>query len=226
MVPGYSMVRLSIFGHYRYREKSAPTPRPAEGMPVFVLRLPRGHASLDRGAVLKGSTDLKDYMLRRQRVGLLFTQDCRHVSISGFGTIDGDPNRRLRSEFDAQLRIQQSDDHKFKPRHRTVRAGCRLHRQCSLQQPELQLFSHDIPGFYAQHVRNLRIEDFDLVWAEQWFPYCTHRLELTQFDHFTLSSFTGTAAPGSRSSFPVFVHNGKNCDVRNTAAQVVRKDVR
>jgi len=44
---------------------------------------------LTTGAVLRGSDNLKDYVLGGRVVGLLFTQDATNVSISGQGTIDG-----------------------------------------------------------------------------------------------------------------------------------------
>ncbi len=44
---------------------------------------------LENGAVLKGSTNLNDYMLNGTRVGLLFTQNCENVMIEGDGVIDG-----------------------------------------------------------------------------------------------------------------------------------------
>ena len=45
--------------------------------------------NLEGGAVLKGSSNVIDYMLNGRRVGLLFTQDAENVSITGHGTIDG-----------------------------------------------------------------------------------------------------------------------------------------
>jgi polygalacturonase len=44
---------------------------------------------IERGGVLKGTERLEEYQHRGRRVGLLFTEDARNVSISGEGTIDG-----------------------------------------------------------------------------------------------------------------------------------------
>jgi len=44
---------------------------------------------LDNGAVLKGSTNLNDYILNGKRVGLIYTQNCDNVMIKGEGIIDG-----------------------------------------------------------------------------------------------------------------------------------------
>ena len=44
---------------------------------------------LERGAVLRGSTDLADYALDGRRVGLLYTEDAEDVAITGPGDLDG-----------------------------------------------------------------------------------------------------------------------------------------
>lgn len=44
---------------------------------------------LDNGAVLKGSTNLDDYVLDGVRVGMIFTKNCDNVMIKGEGIIDG-----------------------------------------------------------------------------------------------------------------------------------------
>ncbi len=44
---------------------------------------------LQNGARLLGSTDLKDYYLNGERVGLLYTKNCENVKITGDGIIDG-----------------------------------------------------------------------------------------------------------------------------------------
>ena len=44
---------------------------------------------IEPGGVLKGTEMLDAYQYRGRRVGLLFTEDARNVSISGGGTIDG-----------------------------------------------------------------------------------------------------------------------------------------
>ena len=58
--------------------------------------------------------------------------------------------------------------------------------------PKLQLFSHDIPGLYAQYVRNLRIRDFDLSWDPVQQPFFTHGLEIRHFDRVSIDGFHGT----------------------------------
>ena len=80
--------------------------------------------------------------------------------------------------------------------------------------PKLQLFSHDIPGLYAQYVRNLRIRDFDLSWDPVQQPFFTHGLEIRHFDRVSIDGFHGTGAPGNGDAFPVFLSDGTVLDTR------------
>ena len=92
--------------------------------------------------------------------------------------------------------------------------------------PKLQLFSHDIPGFYAQHVRNLRIRDFDLSWDPVQQPFFTHGLDIREFDGVSIDGFRGTGAPGNRDAFPVSLRSGKGLDCRLPAGSMHLDNVR
>jgi polygalacturonase len=74
--------------------------------------------------------------------------------------------------------------------------------------PKLQLFAHDIPGFYAQHVKNLRIKDFDLRWDPVEPSFFTNGIEINTFDGVTVQNFNGTAAPGKPHAHPIAVSDG------------------
>jgi len=74
--------------------------------------------------------------------------------------------------------------------------------------PALQLFAHDIPGIYAQWVKNLRIRGCDLTWDTSAMPFFTHGIELSNFRKATLFDFSGTAAPGNTNAYPVAVTDG------------------
>jgi hypothetical protein len=78
--------------------------------------------------------------------------------------------------------------------------------------PGLQLFSHDIPGLYAQYVRDLRIRDFDISWDPVKQPFFTHGIDCREFDGVSIDGLRGTGAPGNRDAFPVFLRNGKGFD--------------
>ena len=89
---------------------------------------------------------------------------------------------------------------------------------------KLQLFSHDIPGIYAQYVNNLRIQDFDLAWGPVTAPFFTHGIEVNNFDGLTIDRFKGSGAPGSLTSRPIVIRNGRGADIR--AGNVLKEGVR
>ena len=75
--------------------------------------------------------------------------------------------------------------------------------------PRLQLFSHDVPGFYAEWVRGLRISDYELSWDPVVPRFFSHGLEIRHFDTVSVEGFSGTGAPGNRHAFPLMLANGR-----------------
>ncbi len=86
--------------------------------------------------------------------------------------------------------------------------------------PKLQLFAHDIPGLYAQYVRNFRIRDFDLTWDAVTQPFFTNGLDIREFDGVSLDGFSGTGAPGHKGAYPVYLENGRGLSSRLPAGMV------
>lgn len=70
--------------------------------------------------------------------------------------------------------------------------------------PKLQLFSHDIPAFYAEQVRNMEIHDFDLRWEEVREPFFTYGIEVQKFENVIIDGFRGDGAP-SRGNAPAIL---------------------
>lgn len=91
--------------------------------------------------------------------------------------------------------------------------------------PSLQLFSHDIPGFYARYVKNLQISDFDLTWDPVEEPFFTHGIEVENFDRLRIDNFTGKGAPANPSAVPIRLRNGKSCFIDAGKSKVVRENV-
>ncbi len=91
--------------------------------------------------------------------------------------------------------------------------------------PKLQLFSHAIPGFFAQHVSGLRLRDFDLTWDPVQQPFFTHGIEVSHFEGVTIDNFHGSAAPCSPKAFPISLQNGKKFEIRGDAVSVSKKNV-
>jgi polygalacturonase len=92
--------------------------------------------------------------------------------------------------------------------------------------PKLQLFSHDIPGFYAQYVNNLRIEDLDLTWDPVNDSFFTHGIEVRNFEGVTIAGFRGSAAPNNPKAFPISLHDGKGCEITPVIGPVSKKNVK
>ena len=92
--------------------------------------------------------------------------------------------------------------------------------------PKLSLFSHDIPGFYAQYVKNLRIEDFDLSWDAMKESYFTNGIEVNHFEGVDLVRFHGSGSPGNPKAVPVQLTDGKTYDVTPAGTVVSKMNVR
>jgi hypothetical protein len=71
------------------------------------------------------------------------------------------------------------------------------------------LYSHDIPGLFAQYVKDLTINDFTLEWDNIQFPYFTNGLEVNNFTSLEINNFKGTGAPGNLNAVPVLLEKGK-----------------
>jgi polygalacturonase len=73
---------------------------------------------------------------------------------------------------------------------------------------EKQLFMHDIPAFFARHVKGLEIEDFKLVWTGTRMPWFTHGIEVNDFSDLRIIQFDGTASPINSRAYPVYLEKG------------------
>jgi hypothetical protein len=92
--------------------------------------------------------------------------------------------------------------------------------------PEQSLFMRDIPGFYAQYVKNLVINDFGLEWEKPQYPFFTHGIEVANFKTLRIHNFTGTGAPGNPAAIPVYVTHGYDFMISAEANEVKKIDVK
>ena len=92
--------------------------------------------------------------------------------------------------------------------------------------PKLSLFSHDIPGLYAQYVKNLRIEDFTLSWDSMKESYFTNGIEVNHFDGVDIVRFRGTGSPGNSGAVPVSLSDGKGYEVSPSDVVVSKNNVK
>jgi hypothetical protein len=64
----------------------------------------------------------------------------------------------------------------------------------------MQIFEHDIPGIYAQHVNNLAIRDFNLSWNNDLPNFFTHGIECKDVTDLLITDFVGTGNPNAPGS--------------------------
>ncbi len=83
--------------------------------------------------------------------------------------------------------------------------------------PKLQLFSHDIPAFYAEQVRNMEIHDFDLTWEAVGEPFFTYGIEMQKFENVIIDGFNGDGAPGRGNAPAILLKDGHQYRVSSAA---------
>jgi polygalacturonase len=71
------------------------------------------------------------------------------------------------------------------------------------------LFARDIPGFLAEHVDGLIIDDFRLTWTNPRMPFLTNGIEVNNFKNLKITNFSGTGAPNNAGTYPLKVKNGE-----------------
>jgi polygalacturonase len=85
---------------------------------------------------------------------------------------------------------------------------------------KLSIFAHDIPGFYARWVSDLRLRGLSLTWGKVSEPFFTHGVDIENFHGVSIEDFEGTAAPGNAGAFPIFIRDGTGYDIRPAGVSV------
>jgi hypothetical protein len=84
----------------------------------------------------------------------------------------------------------------------------------------MQIFEHDIPGLYAQFVRNLSISGFEFSWDSRLPDFFTNAIEVNEFEDVRIDRFQGEASFNSRDNAAIKISNGKNFRITNSKYQV------
>jgi hypothetical protein len=71
----------------------------------------------------------------------------------------------------------------------------------------LQLFEHDIPGLYAQHIKGLSIRNFNLQWGNDLPSFFTHGIECKEVTDLYIEAFNGGPNPNAAGSQKLFLKN-------------------
>ncbi len=64
----------------------------------------------------------------------------------------------------------------------------------------MQIFEHDIPGIYAQHVNGLALRDFSLSWGPDLPSFFTHGIECVNVTDLAVDNFKGSGNPNASGS--------------------------
>ena len=81
---------------------------------------------------------------------------------------------------------------------------------------KLELFEHDIPAFFAENVRNIRLDNFDIKWSDVKEPYFTNGIEFNKFKNIWIENCIVDPAPHSTSSSSIYLRNGSGYEILNT----------
>ena len=90
---------------------------------------------------------------------------------------------------------------------------------------ERQLFSSDISGFYAQHVKDLILNEINITWDivdEDYFKYGIH---IKEFNELQLKNIRANASPSNNLLPAVFIENGKAFSTNMKNKDIVKKNV-
>lgn len=77
------------------------------------------------------------------------------------------------------------------------------------------IFSHDIPGLYAQHVKHLTVSQFELNWGTGLPQFFTNAIDINYFEDILLEGINANPAPASKGLSCIMLRNGTNALVQN-----------
>ena len=87
------------------------------------------------------------------------------------------------------------------------------------------LFKSDIPGFLAQYIDGLSINDFQLTWDNPRMPWLTNGIEVSNFKDLKIINFKGSGAPNNPKAYPVEIKHGEQFETDLKAAAVHKIDI-
>jgi polygalacturonase len=82
--------------------------------------------------------------------------------------------------------------------------------------PKFAIFSHNISAFYAENVKNIKIQNFDLKWGDVKENYFTNGIEFKNFKNISVDRYNGEPAPNDNTSAAIFLKDGKEFRITNS----------
>jgi polygalacturonase len=94
----------------------------------------------------------------------------------------------------------------------------------------MQIFEHDIPGLYAQFVKNLSISNMTLEWIGPIPHFFTHGIEVNNFEGVSIDRFTGRPASDTKVLAAIKVSDGigfqmTSCKTTKNNTLLLKKNV-
>ncbi len=82
--------------------------------------------------------------------------------------------------------------------------------------PKLSMFSHNISAFYAEYVKNIKLDNFEIKWGSVRESYFTNGIEFSHFKNVTINNYTGDPAPSNNNAAAISLENGSKYLILNS----------
>jgi hypothetical protein len=80
------------------------------------------------------------------------------------------------------------------------------------------LFAHDIPAFYCKHANGVKIDGFEVEWADGLPSFFSHAIEVEDFNNVDIDGFAGSPAHEEGGKSAIALSRGGNVSIRNSKA--------
>jgi hypothetical protein len=80
------------------------------------------------------------------------------------------------------------------------------------------VFAHDIPAFYCKYADGVKIDGFEIEWADGLPAFFSHGMECEDFMNVDIDGFTGGPAHKDDGRSAIALVRGKNISIRNSTA--------
>ena len=78
------------------------------------------------------------------------------------------------------------------------------------------MFKHDIPAFYAEYVKDVKINDFEIKWGNVEESYFTNGIEFSHFENISINNYIGDPAPSNKNAAAISIEDGKQYRILNS----------
>jgi hypothetical protein len=80
------------------------------------------------------------------------------------------------------------------------------------------VFAHDIPAFYGRYVDGVKMDGFEVEWADGLPPFFSHGIQFEDFHHLEIDGFSGAPAHQDGGKAAIALAKGRQVSIRNSKA--------